>query len=195
MKYPIDTNRYIESTRVLYGAKGEEVCRDYLIPAMNDAYRDGKAGAAGYPKDPAAEIAEYEAQRGPMSSDWGRRFTAAFIRCLNVSYAQGRRWPMGRKSQIKGRRAGACPYPSEPRVPGRGWPGAELWGGAGPIRPPRDTYRVQEGGDVEEASAFCERGRRRCGCLNGWNRPGGMLSGSGTACPPSSTAVPGRAGG
>lgn len=105
MKYPIDTNRYIESTRVLYGAKGEEVCRDYLIPAMNDAYRDGKAGAAGYPKDPAAEIAEYEAQRGPMSSDWGRRFTAAFIRCLNVSYAQGRRWPMGRKSQIKARAA------------------------------------------------------------------------------------------
>ena len=47
MKYPIDTNRYIESTRVLYGAKGEEVCRDYLIPAMNDAYRDGKAGLLG----------------------------------------------------------------------------------------------------------------------------------------------------
>lgn len=122
-----------------------------IIPVVGDCMEaagimDGKAGAAGYPKDPAAEIAEYEAQRGPMSSDWGRRFTAAFIRCLNVSYAQGRRWPMGRKSQIKGRRAGACPYPSEPRVPGRGWPGAELWGGAGPIRPPRDTYRVQEGG-------------------------------------------------
>ena len=32
MKYPIDTNRYIESTRVLYGAKGEEVAGITLSP-------------------------------------------------------------------------------------------------------------------------------------------------------------------
>lgn len=39
MKYPIDTNRYIESTRVLYGAKGE----------MEQARRDAERFGDGLP--------------------------------------------------------------------------------------------------------------------------------------------------
>lgn len=67
---------------------GEKIFRDFLYPAMLKAYRDGKAGAPGYPQDPAAEIAEYEAERGPMS-DWGISLATAFICCLNAAYAQG----------------------------------------------------------------------------------------------------------
>lgn len=68
----------------------KQFCREYLAPAMSDAYKDGVAGAAGYPMDPAAELAALDRLRGP-ASHWGERFISELVRCLNLSYAQGRR--------------------------------------------------------------------------------------------------------
>lgn len=90
MHDPIDTAALTAELQERF--KGREAlvmfCRDYLIPAMNDAYRDGKVGVSGYGLDPAAEIAAFEKAEGPLSAQ-GRRRVAVFIRCLNAAYTQG----------------------------------------------------------------------------------------------------------
>lgn len=91
MHYPINAAAHIAILQEQFKGRERliEFCRDYLIPAMNDAYQDGKAGASGYMQDPAAEIAAFERDKGPVSAQ-GKRQIAAFICCLNAAYAQGR---------------------------------------------------------------------------------------------------------
>lgn len=92
MHYPIDAAAHIAALQEQF--KGREnlilFCRGYLIPAMNDAYQDGRAGASGYMQDPAAGIAAFERDKGPVNAQ-GKRYMTAFIRCLNAAYAQGQR--------------------------------------------------------------------------------------------------------
>ena len=90
MKYPINPDRYITAMQAQLGPHADivESFRDYYIPAMNEAYQDGKAGAPGYPQSPAAEIAAFEEAKGPLTA-FGRQFITAFIGCLNSAYAQG----------------------------------------------------------------------------------------------------------
>lgn len=89
MKYPINTERYIAAIRKEFGPnEAAEMVHLEIVPLLNTAYQDGRAGAAGYPMDPAAEIAKYEAERGPMSNRC-KQFCTAFTRCLNAAYAQG----------------------------------------------------------------------------------------------------------
>ncbi len=49
MKYPINIERYIAAMREQFGenALADEVCRDYYLPALNDAYAEGERGAPG----------------------------------------------------------------------------------------------------------------------------------------------------
>ena len=41
-------------------------------------------------QDPAAGIAAFERDKGPVNAQ-GKRYMTAFIRCLNAAYAQGQR--------------------------------------------------------------------------------------------------------
>ena len=96
MHYPIDAAAHITAIQEQFKGRERlaEFCRNYLIPAMNDAYQDGRAGASGYMQDPAAEIAAFERDKGPVSAQ-GKRRIEAFIHCLNTAYAQGQRDAMG----------------------------------------------------------------------------------------------------
>ena len=92
MHYPINVAAHIAALQEQFKGREKliEFCRGYLIPAMNDAYQGGRAGASGYMRDPAAEIAAFERDKGPVSTQ-GKRYMTAFIRCLNAAYAQGRK--------------------------------------------------------------------------------------------------------
>ena len=92
MHYPIEAAAHIAALQEQFKGREKliEFCRGYLIPAMNDAYQAGKAGAPGYMQDPAAGIAAFERDKGPVSAQ-GKRYMTAFIRCLNAAYAQGQR--------------------------------------------------------------------------------------------------------
>lgn len=92
MHYPIDAAAHIAALQEQFKGREKliEFCRGYLIPAMNDAYQDGRAEVSGYMQDPAAEISAFEKTNGPVSAQ-GKRRIAAFICCLNAAYAQGQR--------------------------------------------------------------------------------------------------------
>ncbi len=91
MTYPISVEQYIAAMQAQFGsnAQAEDICRNYYLPAMNNAYQDGKAGEPGYPMDPVAEITAFEKVQGHPVSDWGKRFIAAFVHSLNAAYTQG----------------------------------------------------------------------------------------------------------
>jgi len=87
MKYPIDFEKCVAAPPPEFGL---DEARQVILPFMTGAYRDGEAGTPGYPLDPAAEIAAFEAERGPLSSEYSRRFITALIECGNAAYQQGR---------------------------------------------------------------------------------------------------------
>lgn len=62
----------------------EEFCRDYLAPALNNAYQRGKVDAAAW-----LNISETETG-GPLN-DLEKRHLAGFLECLNAAYAKGQR--------------------------------------------------------------------------------------------------------
>ncbi len=49
MKYPINIERYRAAMRERFGdnARAAGICRDYYLPALNDAYAEGERGAPG----------------------------------------------------------------------------------------------------------------------------------------------------
>lgn len=92
MKFPVVVEDYLAVLEGRFDPSETliDFFRKVLIPAMNDAYRDGRAGAPGYMRDPAEVIAAYEALDGPLN-DTGKRCVDVCTRCLNAAYAQGQR--------------------------------------------------------------------------------------------------------
>lgn len=79
----INTAAEIVATHAGIGpdATPEEIGSVY-IPFVHRAYQEGKAGMPGYPKDPAAEIAKYEAKRGLLFNTATRLPATAGKHCL-----------------------------------------------------------------------------------------------------------------
>jgi len=90
--FPINIEQYIAAMRERFGpdARAEELYQGYYLPALNEAYQDGKTGELERLRDPDEEIAAFERVNGSVSG-WCKQLITAFVHDLNVAYAQGRR--------------------------------------------------------------------------------------------------------
>lgn len=89
MHYPINAAAFVAEMQEQFRhrERAVEFCRTRYIPAMNEAYRYGKAGVPGYPLDPV-ELVAFEEAKGPLSASY-KRLIEAFADSLNAAYAQG----------------------------------------------------------------------------------------------------------
>ena len=90
MKYPIDVEAYILTSRREFGAdKDLEENLRLLMDLGNEGYKDGLAGVAGYPLDPDKLVKEFQTEVGrvPVSVPVLRRI----VDIMNDAYAQGQR--------------------------------------------------------------------------------------------------------
>lgn len=92
MKYPIDTEKYIEAMQMELGpSKAAEEAHRIVIPLVNSAYQDGLSGEGGYPEDPERMLAG-------LSGEWGREPTERICKMVrritqwrNAAYQEGHR--------------------------------------------------------------------------------------------------------
>ncbi|MBD5151567.1 MAG: hypothetical protein HDT16_03510 [Oscillibacter sp.] len=97
MQYPINVEKYIAVSRLLYGVNldNEDAYRK-LIPIVNACYAAGLRGEGGFPLDAADEFqATAEALGCPvelvMRNDTANRVIPPMIKWFNRAYEQGRR--------------------------------------------------------------------------------------------------------
>ena len=96
MQYPIDVEKYIAVSRLLYGAKPEDDGKTrQLLTAVNDCYTAGLLGAAGFPID-AADVFRATAEElgcplgAVMEDSTANKLIPPMVKWFNQAYEQGR---------------------------------------------------------------------------------------------------------
>lgn len=92
MKYPIDTEKYIEAMQTELGpSKAAEEAHRIVIPLVNSAYQDGLSGKGGYPEIPERVLAGLSGECGMELTGRIRKLVQRIIQWRNAAYQEGRR--------------------------------------------------------------------------------------------------------
>lgn len=92
MKYPIDTEKYIQAMRLEFGEnRAAEEAHRVIIPSINACYEDGLQGENGYPLDPDKERkALAKAEGKSLEAVRNNPLIPPLIAWCNRAYEQGR---------------------------------------------------------------------------------------------------------
>lgn len=96
MQYPIDIEKYISVSRLLYGVKPDDDDKTrQLLTAVNDCYAAGQLGAGGFPID-AADVFRATAANMDcpmefvMKDSTANKLIQPMVKWFNQAYEQGR---------------------------------------------------------------------------------------------------------